>query len=113
MDEVARAHGIAVVDAEAALLAADQGRYLHGGYGNHYDLLTTEAYRIVMEAVYGELVVQFSDLGDPMALRAALPARDAPLPSLRAAPAMRGPVFDSDFRIASAEPAGPDPVPPP
>jgi hypothetical protein len=113
MDEVARAHGIAVVDAEAELLAADEGEYLRGGYGNHYELLTTEAYRIVMEAVYGELATRLPDLAKLGTLRASLPPRGAPLPAPRVAPRMMGPVLDVDFRNTSHGPAGPDPGPPP
>jgi len=97
MAEVAAEHGVAVVDAEALLLAEDRERYLGGGFGEHTELLGREAYRIVMEQVYAELAAQLPGLTPMDELRVALPPRGTALPALLDNPIQRGPQLEVDF----------------
>jgi len=97
MAEVAAEHGVAVVDAEALLIAADRGRYLSGGFGEHAELLGREAYRIVMEQVYAELAARLPGLLPMDELRPALPPRGTALPALMNYPVQRGPQLEVDF----------------
>jgi len=80
MRSVASEHDVAVVDAEALLLAEDPARYRSGGYSADLMHLNAPAYAIVAAAVYAQLAsaldalepipdAQIQALGVPMQLR--------------------------------------------
>lgn len=106
LEEVARERGIALVDAEALLMAADPDRYIRGRFGNHPELLGRDAYRIIVEAIYGELTMHIQGLQSLDTLCEELPPRESPLPSLGTPPQQRGPSVEVDFHPPGQPPPG-------
>jgi len=78
MREVAQRHGIAVVDAEAVLLAADPERTMSGGYSADRMHLNAVGYRVVMLEVYKALGRQLR-LRDVVQVSADMPVPGASL----------------------------------
>lgn len=64
MQQVANAHDVALIDAEALLITADRGRYLSGGFSVDAMHLDATGYRLVAEAVYAALRAPLG-LADP------------------------------------------------